>query len=89
MPADNAKAEFGSCCESLKDALTNEEFEPLFAVDESGVLYMSVGVMDTGGDAEGEDEPNMVDHPVYFCPFCGTKLQTEEEVEAKLNAQAA
>jgi hypothetical protein len=25
----------------------------------------------------------MVDHPIYFCPFCGTKLQTEEEVEAK------
>jgi len=85
MPADNAKAEFGSCCEGLKDALTNEEFEPLFAVDETGVLYMSVGVM----DAQGEDEPNMVDHPVYFCPFCGTKLQTEEEVEAKLNAEAA
>ena len=85
MPADNANAEFGSCCESLKDALTNEEFEPLFAVDEAGVLYMSVGVM----DAQGEDEPNMVDHPVYFCPFCGTRLQTEEEVEAKLGAEAA
>ena len=64
--------------------MTNEEFEPLFAVDEAGVLYMSVGVM----DAEGEDEPNMVDHPVYFCPFCGTRLQTEEEVEAKLGAEA-
>ena len=25
----------------------------------------------------------MVDHPMYFCPFCGTKLQTEAEVEAK------
>ena len=25
----------------------------------------------------------MVDHPVFFCPFCGTKLQTEDEVEAK------
>jgi len=85
MPADNASAEFGSCCEGLKDALTSEEFEPLLAVDEAGVLYMSVGVM----DAAGEDEPNMVDHPVYFCPFCGTRLQTEEEVEAKLNAEAA
>jgi hypothetical protein len=85
MPADDAGAEFGSCCEGLKDALTNTEFEPLFAVDETGVLYMSVGV----ADVAGEDEPNMVDHPVYFCPFCGTKLQTEEEVEAKLNAQAA
>jgi hypothetical protein len=79
MPADNAGAQFGSCCEALKDALTSEDFEPLFAVDESGVLYMSVGLL----DAEAEDEPNMVDHPVYFCPCCGTRLQTEAEVEAK------
>jgi hypothetical protein len=85
MPADTAGAGFGSCCEGLKDALTSEEFEPLFAVDEAGVLYMSVGLI----DAEGEEEPNMVDHPVYFCPFCGSKLQTEEEVEAKLGAEAA
>jgi hypothetical protein len=82
MPADNAASQFGTCCEGLKDALTSEDFEPLFAVDEAGVLYMSVGLL----DAEGDDEPNMVDHPMYFCPFCGTKLQTEEEVEAKANA---
>jgi hypothetical protein len=69
---------FGNCCEGLKDALTSEEFEPLMAVDDQGVLYMSVGLL----DAEGE-EPNMVDHPMYFCLFCGTKLQTEQEVEAK------
>ena len=72
---------FGGCCDGLKDALTSEEFEPLMAVDDSGVLYMSVGLL----DAEGE-EPNMVDHPMYFCPFCGTKLQTEAEVEAKAGA---
>ena len=59
--------------------LESEEFEPLIAVDEDGVLYMSVGLL----DAEKEDEPNMVDHPVFFCPFCGTKLQTPEEVDAK------
>lgn len=82
MAADAGK--FGNCCEALKDALTNEEFEPLIAVDDSGVLYMSVGML----DAES-DEANMVDHPIYFCPFCGTKLQTEEEVEAKTNAAAA
>ncbi len=86
MPADTPATQFGSCCEGLKDALTNEEFEPLFAVDEeTGVLYMSVGLM----DVEGDDEPNMVDHPVYFCPFCGTKLQSEEEVEAKMGEEAA
>ena len=86
MPADNGGVEFGSCCDGLKDVLTNENFEPLFAVDEAGVLYMSVGLMEAEGE---EDEPSMVDHPVYFCPFCGTKLQSEEEVEAKLSAEAA
>jgi hypothetical protein len=25
----------------------------------------------------------MVDHPVFFCPFCGTQLQTVEDVRAK------
>ena len=73
---------FGNCCEGLKDALTSEEFEPLMAVDDKGVLYMSVGLL----DAQGEEEPNMVDHPMYFCPFCGTKLQTEQDVEAKAGA---
>jgi hypothetical protein len=88
MPADTPATQFGSCCEGLKDALTNEEFEPLLAVDdETGVLYMSVGIMtDEGDDEEG---PSMVDHPIYYCPFCGTKLQTPEEVEAKMGAEAA
>jgi hypothetical protein len=73
---------FGNCCEGLKDALTSEDFEPLIAVDDAGVLYMSVGLL----DAQGEEEPNMVDHPMYFCPFCGAKVQSEEEVEAKTAA---
>ena len=30
-----------------------------------------------------EDEPNMVDHPVFFCPFCGSRLQTPEQIDAK------
>jgi len=75
--AENGK--FGSCCESLKDAMQSQEFEPLIAEDDEGVLYMSVGMLDTDDD----DEPNMVDHPVFFCPFCGTKLQSAEEIDAK------
>jgi hypothetical protein len=71
---------FGDCCDTMKDVLESEEFEPLIAADEEGILYLSIGAL----DAEKEDEPNMVDHPVFFCPFCGTKLQTPEEVDAKL-----
>jgi hypothetical protein len=70
-------AEFGSCCESLKDAMKSDEFEPLIAVD-NGVLYMSVGLLEAGGD-----EADTVDHPMFFCPFCGKGVQTEAEVEAR------
>ncbi len=59
--------------------MSGEEFEPLITVGDDGVLYMSVGLI----DLEQEDEPGMVDHPLFFCPFCGTKLQTVEEVDAK------
>ena len=70
---------FGGCCDIMKDVLESEDFEPLVAEDENGVLYMSIGLV----EAEQEDEPNMVDHPVFFCPFCGTKLQSPEEVDSK------
>ena len=69
---------FGSCCEELKDAMSGEEFEPLITVAPDGVLYMSVGLIDLE-----ENEPGMVDHPLFFGPFCGTSLQSPEEVHAK------
>jgi hypothetical protein len=72
-------SKFGSCCEIMKDVLESEEFEPLVAEDEGGILYMSIGLVET----DHEDEPNMVDHPVFFCPFCGKKLQSPEEVDQK------
>jgi len=58
--------------------MSGEEFEPLLTVGDDGVLYMSVGLVDLE-----DEEPGMVDHPVFFCPFCGTQLQTDEEVRAK------
>lgn len=74
----STEAVFGSCCAELKDAMSGEEFEPLITVSEDGILYMSVGLVDLE-----EDEPGMVDHPLFFCPFCGTKLQSVEDVRAK------
>jgi len=76
--APTATTSFGSCCAELKDAMSGEEFEPLLTVGEDGVLYMSVGLIELE-----EEEPGMVDHPLFFCPFCGTKLQSAEEVRAK------
>ncbi len=69
---------FGSCCEELKEVLEATDFDPLIATSDDGILYMSIGML----DAE-DDQANVIDHPVFFCPFCGTKLQTREEVEAK------
>ena len=71
VDAPGASQSFGSCCGELKDAMSGEEFEPLLTVGEDGVLYMSVGLIDLE-----DEEPGMVDHPLFFCPFCGTKLQT-------------
>lgn len=68
---------FGTCCEELREAMSGEDFEPLITLGPEGVLYMSVGLIDID-----EDEPGMVDHPMFFCPFCGTKLQTPDEVRA-------
>jgi hypothetical protein len=78
MAGPGAAKKFGSCCEELKDAIEGEEFEPLITVDD-GVLYLSVGIL----EVEDEDEPNMIDHPIFFCPFCGTKLQKPEDIDMK------
>ncbi|MBL8881967.1 MAG: hypothetical protein JNL45_02825 [Hyphomicrobium sp.] len=76
-----AGTNFGSCCEELKEALEGGDFEPLITVGSDQVIYMTVGLVDLE-----EDEPGLVDHPLFFCPFCGTKLQTPEEVRAKSGA---
>ena len=74
----NGGSEFGSCCEELKEVLAAQDFDPLVAVGEDSVLYMSIGML---GAEDGE--ASVVEHPIFFCPFCGTKLQTPEEVDAK------
>ncbi len=76
--AAKGTSEFGSCCAELKEVLGAQDFDPLVAVGDDGILYMSIGML----EAE-EGEANVIDHPVFFCPFCGTKVQTQEEVEAK------
>ncbi len=78
IQGNNDDHNFGNCCEELKEAMSGEEFEPLITVGGDGVLYLSVGLVDFE-----DEEPGMVDHPLFFCPFCGTKLQTPEEVQEK------
>ena len=78
----DAPTAFGSCCEELKEALDGGDFEPLITVGPDGVMFMTVGLVDLE-----EDEPGLVDHPMFFCPFCGNKLQTPEDVRAKAGAE--
>ena len=68
----------GSCCDALKEALEGDDFEALITVGPDEIIYITVGLV-----AHNEDEPALVDHPLFFCPFCGTKLQTPDEVKAK------
>lgn len=87
--AEQAPGSFGSCCRYLKDVLDNEDFEPLLYVGDDGILYMSVGV--EFGEPEGDDdmvEPDFLDHPVYCCPFCGTKLQNPEEIDSRIGKES-
>ncbi len=69
---------FGTCCTELKDAMQADEFDPLITVGEDGVLMLGVGLVDLEDNEQG-----IVDHPLFFCPFCGTKLQSEEELRSR------
>lgn len=79
---------FGSCCEAMAEILGTQDFSPTFAVEEeTGVLFMAVGCAEVEADGdEDEDEGGIAwfDQAVMFCPFCGTQLQTPEEIESKI-----
>lgn len=83
--AETAASKFGTCCAELKDAISGDDFEPLITIGDDDVLYLSVGIVHVGADEE-DDEPAMVDHPLFFCPFCGAKVQSPDEVKAKAEA---
>lgn len=86
---------FGTCCEELAEAIEGEDFEPLVTVGDDGILYMAVGLIGPGLDGEeGEDEdeqdtPEMLDHPIFFCPFCGTKVQDPTTIKSQLATEDA
>ena len=82
MAADDKT--FGSCCELLKDAMSDQDFDPLITVGEDdGILYLSVGLIDVE-----EEQPGSVEYPMLHCPFCGTGLQTQDEIDAKSAGKA-
>ena len=72
MPDQN----FGSCCKDLKDAMTAAQHS-LLRVESNGVLYWSVGYMQT------EQGVGWFDQAVIFCPFCGLKIQDKDEIRRR------
>ena len=79
----DAEKDFGACCNELGEALEGHDFEPLITVGSDGILCMAVGL------TEDDGEPAMIDHPLFFCPFCGTKLQDAIIVRAQIESQSA
>jgi hypothetical protein len=67
---------FGSCCGDLKDAMTAPQHS-LFRVESNGVLYLSVGYMQT------EQGVGWFDQAVFHCPFCGWKIQDRDEIRRR------
>ncbi len=67
---------FGTCCKDLHDALTQTQHS-FFRIEENGVLYLTVGYVDT---ANG---PGFFDQAVIYCPFCGKQLQTKDEIKKR------
>lgn len=67
---------FGSCCPELSDAMSKPP-NSFFRVEENGVLFCTVGFVPT------KDGPGFFDQAVIFCPFCGKKLQDQDEIKKK------
>jgi hypothetical protein len=70
---------FGDCCTDLQDCL-NGSFNRVIFEETNGSLYMSVGWI------QSEDGVRWFDHAVFFCPFCGARLQTPEEVKDRAHS---
>lgn len=67
---------FGSCCDELAEVM-NAIPNSFFRVEENGVLYLTIGYVET------DEGPGFFDQAVLFCPFCGKELQTRLEIAQK------
>jgi len=67
---------FGTCCKDMSEALTLPEQRFLFVREDTGVLYLTVGGVKT------DQGMGWFDQAVLFCPFCGTQIQTRDEIKS-------
>ena len=69
------------CCDDLKAALTAGEDGALRLLHGEGSPLV-LNLHSVWGEAAGKPAKGRAMAPVYFCPFCGTCLQTREEINA-------
>ena len=67
------------CCEELEDAVSSDPEASLIEHD-SGLILLNLG------QREADGETGTVLATISFCPFCGTEIQTDEDIEAALGA---
>ena len=68
-----------ACCDDLKGSLLASEERALGLIAGPGSpLVMSSHW--AWGEAGGAPAKGRVSAPIYFCPFCGTRIQTREGV---------
>ena len=72
---------FGSCCKDSGDAM-NIPPNSFFRVEENGVLFLTIGYMQT------DKGPGWFDQAVIHCPFCGVQLQDREEIKSASEANS-
>ncbi len=65
------------CCEELAEAVSPDPTASLIEHD-SGLILLNLG------EREEEGETGVVLATIRFCPFCGTEIQTDEDIEAAL-----
>ena len=68
-----------ACCEDMETCLSAGPDSALFEHD-SGLILLNAGRV----QQDGEDGNLFL--TVQFCPFCGTELQTEDDIDAALEA---
>jgi hypothetical protein len=71
--------QIGFCCEELEDAVSSDADAALIEHD-SGLILLNLG------QREADGETGTVLATIRFCPFCGTEIQTDEDIEAALGA---
>lgn len=69
----------GYCCDDM-EACLGAGPEPAMFEHESGLILLNAGKT----ERDGEEGDLLIS--VQFCPFCGTELATDDDIDAALEA---